>query len=492
MMIQYNQTDSPMSPQSFLRIIARRAKLMAALFFGIVITVVGATFIMPRTYKSEAKIIVNYQDDWEKLGAQMGTRTAYDLVASELSILKTRGIIEPVVHALNLGDDKKTPSSDLERAQMHEETVAQLRADLKVEREQDTNILVVSYGDRDPERAAAVVNEVVKQYIKRRPLISKDESALEFFDKLIKDLEGRIDVRDANSQDYKSREGVVLPEKQTQILYTTVADFDKEITRVCATRIGKESRLQAIRQQINSGYDISIPNTEAGNSLSKMEHLNELRKTLLALEMKKSSMSRKYTQKHPEMLVVGRDIENTKLSIKQEVNEIIRVEETDVRAMRAQETELKSSRDRVEASIADMTLKEYELDKRTHGVEQLKTVLNSLITQREQARAAARKKEYLVQARLLEAAAIPFKPASPNKRLYAALSLMLGFIVSFGAAFSVEYFDHSVHTAEDAQYCLGIPVLATIQDVQHQTLAQPKFVENNNIVFKELNQFVEN
>jgi len=139
-----------------------------------------------------------------------------------------------------------------------------------------------------------------------------------------------------------------------------------------------------------------------------------------------------------------------------------------------------------------MTLKEYELDKRTHGVEQLKTVLNSLITQREQARAAARKKEYLVQARLLEAAAIPFKPASPNKRLYAALSLMLGFIVSFGAAFSVEYFDHSVHTAEDAQYCLGIPVLATIQDVQHQTLAQPKFVENNNIVFKELNQFVEN
>ena len=113
-------------------------------------------------------------------------------------------------------------------------------------------------------------------------------------------------------------------------------------------------------------------------------------------------------------------------------------------------------------------------------------VLNSLITQREQALAAARKKEYLVQARLLEKAAVPYKAAAPNKRLYAALSLMLGFIVSFGVGFFVEYFDHSVHTAEDAHYCLGIPVLATIQDVQPRHLAQPEFVPNKNILFKEL------
>ena len=491
-MIQYNQIDSPMSPQSFLRIIARRFKLMAAIFSGIVVAVVGTTFILPPTFKSEAKIIVNYQDDWEKLGANMGSRSSYDIVASELSILKTRGIIEPVVRALNLDQTAKAPRNDLERAQQHEEAVAQLRADLKAEREQDTNILVVTYGDRDPERAAAVVNAVVTQYIKRRPLISKDERALEFFDKLIQDLEGRIDVLDAKSQDYKSREKVLNPEKQAEILFTTLKDFDQEITRVRAARIAKESRLQAFQQQISNGYEISIPNTESGNSQSKTEYLNELRKTLLDLELKQNTMARKYTQKHPEMLVAARDIENTKQSIRREVNELIQAEETDVRAMKAQERELERNQERVNSSIKDMSRKEYELDKRTHSVEQLKTVLNSLITQREQALSAARKKEYLVQARLLEAAAIPFKPASPNKKLYAALGMMLGFIVSFGAAFFVEYFDHSVHTAEDAQYCLGIPVLATIQDIQHQALAQPQFVANQNIVFKELNHFVEN
>ena len=69
---------------------------------------------------------------------------------------------------------------------------------------------------------------------------------------------------------------------------------------------------------------------------------------------------------------------------------------------------------------------------------------------------------------------------------------MLGFFVSFSAAFIVEYFDHSVHTAEDAQYCLGIPVLATIQDVEPQTLAEPTVVANEHITFKELNHVVEN
>ena len=134
---------------------------------------------------------------------------------------------------------------------------------------------------------------------------------------------------DAKSQDFKSREKVLIPEKQTQILFTTLADFDQEITRVRTERIAKESRLEVIRRQIKNGYEISLPNTESGNSLSKMEHLNELRKTLLDLELKRNSMARKYTEQHPDMLVAARDIENTKQNIKREVNELVRVEETD-------------------------------------------------------------------------------------------------------------------------------------------------------------------
>ena len=87
-----------------------------------------------------------------------------------------------------------------------------------------------------------------------------------------------------------------------------------------------------------------------------------------------------------------------------------------------------------------------------------------LVRQREEAKITASKKEHLVQVRLIEPAVVPYHPAKPNRPLFAALAFILGFVVSFGFAFFIEYFDHSVNSVEDAQYCLGLPILASISD----------------------------
>ena len=127
-------------------------------------------------------------------------------------------------------------------------------------------------------------------------------------------------------------------------------------------------------------------------------------------------------------------------------------------------------------SIAELSRKEYELGKQTISLDELKRVHSALVEQRERAFAASRKKQYLVQARILDAAIAPFEPASPNKKLYLSLGFLLALILSVTAAFFVEYFDYSVHTAEDAQHCLGLPLLATIHDVHPRMTRQLKFV----------------
>ncbi|NLP11540.1 hypothetical protein GX408_14180, partial [bacterium] len=47
---------------------------------------------------------------------------------------------------------------------------------------------------------------------------------------------------------------------------------------------------------------------------------------------------------------------------------------------------------------------------------------------------------------------------------YLSLAVLMGLLVAFGLAFFVEYFDHSVNTAQDAQDCLQMPILASIAD----------------------------
>ncbi|OPZ80962.1 MAG: hypothetical protein BWY77_00854 [bacterium ADurb.Bin431] len=59
---------------------------------------------------------------------------------------------------------------------------------------------------------------------------------------------------------------------------------------------------------------------------------------------------------------------------------------------------------------------------------------------------------------------MPQRPVSPNRPLWIALGLLLGLVVALGVAFFMEYFDHSVNSADDVHNCLGLPILATIGD----------------------------
>jgi hypothetical protein len=42
---------------------------------------------------------------------------------------------------------------------------------------------------------------------------------------------------------------------------------------------------------------------------------------------------------------------------------------------------------------------------------------------------------------------------------------LLGFIISFGSAFFLEYFDHSINTVDDARNALGVPIIAAIPNL---------------------------
>ncbi len=499
-MIEYSKYDSPMSTYSFMSIIYKRRKSILTLFLLIMVGVVGAAFVLPPVYRSSAKVMVNYQGDNEKahlLGlVQTNGRVSYDQIGSELVIMKMRSILEPVVRDLEM-DRKENNQNGLiavlakklglgKQAMAGEMNVpfnkalSGLSKKLNIEREKDTNVIQVSYENEDPVYAATVVDRVVREYIEQRPSLDRDTRAYEFFETQIQEIKKQIDELEQRGMFYKSRERVLQPDQQTQILFSSIADFDKELTRVRSERIATEARLNVIREQLDKGVDIAFPNTESTEKVGRLDYLNELKKTLLELELQKSSLEKKYTIKHPELALVLQDIETTRQKIRMEVEEIIRAEETSVRALKAAEQALAGRMNQVVYSVSELSRQEYELGKLTIGIDDLREVYSMLIKQREEARIAASKKEYLVQVRLLEPPIVAYKPVKPNKILFAGLALVLGVILSLGCAFFIEMFDHSVNTVEDAQHCLGLPILATIPDFErrHYKRLVPRLEDN--------------
>jgi uncharacterized protein involved in exopolysaccharide biosynthesis len=480
-MIQYSHQDSPMSPHSFLSVVAKRRGLILLVFLLTVVLVAVGVFVMPPMYKASAKLMVNYQIAIEKEHLlnlwQIQDKNYYERMSSEVAIVKMRSVLEPAVKELGLAEVLTHPSGD-EQVDF-DRAVEELKRRLNVEREKDTNVLVVSYEDRNAQRAAQIVDRVVTEYIRQRPGLDRDDRAYEFFDKQIEQIKVQIDEIEKKGMMYKSKEKVLSPSQQTAILFESLSSFDQELSRARAERIAHEAQLKVIREQLASEKDLIIPSTQSTNGMSQQGYYNNLKGTLLSLEIKKTTLLQKYTEKHPEVASITAEIEATRAKIKEAQEEIVQGEESASKALLAQESALAMSMNQVASSISKMSRQEYELGQLSIGIEDLRAVHSMLIRQREEARIANSQKEYLLQVRLLEPALAPRDPARPNKPLYLSLSVLVGLMLAFGVAFFLEYFDHSVNTVEDAQHCLQIPILASIPDFQAEPSRRRKQADSD-------------
>jgi tyrosine-protein kinase Etk/Wzc len=420
---------------------------------------------MPSIYKSEAKVMVNYQLDNDTAHLlslyRVHDNSYYDRLSSERLIFKMHSILEPVAKSLMGGEKKAENFADQKRLQ---EGIDKLKNKINVEREQETNVLLVSCEDQDPRLATTIVDRVVSEYIGQRPTLNRDERAYQFFDEQIKAINQQIDDIKARGMQYQQKEKVVDPDQQANILFQSIAGFDKELTKIRSERIAYESRVQVFREQIAQGQDLSIPTSGASESPSRFFYVNDLKNKLLELELEKTRLSQKYTENHPKIQEIAANIQATKKKREEEIHEILKAEEASIKALRASEEAIASRMNQVVNKISDLSKQNYELGKITVGIKDLESVLSMLIRQREEARIAAKKQENLVQVRLLEPAVVPNKPVKPNRLLFIGLGFILALFVSFGVAFFYEYFDHSVHTVEDAQNCLGLPILAVIPE----------------------------
>ena len=64
--------------------------------------------------------------------------------------------------------------------------------------------------------------------------------------------------------------------------------------------------------------------------------------------------------------------------------------------------------------------------------------------------------------RVIEFVELPEEPVSPNKKMNITITFLLGFMVSVGLVFLIEYFDNTFKNKEDLESELDIPVIGVI------------------------------
>ena len=457
------------SLRRFTTVFFKRKKLVLSVFSAAVLIVTAASFLMPPVYRASSKILVEKEGSADKsmlfrFNLPM-TAEGYDWIKSEMEIITSYPVVSGVIKELG-SDDLKLADRKNEDGLQFEKAVKKFLKRLSVDNMRNSNVIEVSYESKDPQLAAATSNRLIQQYLDHRSAIHDESKTYRFFETQMQVTEGKLSALEQRLSDYKNKEGIVSPETQAKILLNKLADYEKILTNVLTTRIGKEAKLSVIENQLRKREAlINIPATDVSDSPSREKYIVKLKSELLGMEIERGRLLQRFQPTYEDIVELEKQIEATKEIVKSEIQEIVEQEKTAIQALIAEEAALKKSIEEITQRIRSFARKEYEFAQLNRGIADNQEVYSMLLKQREEARISLAKLDRGVKIKIISPAVVPQKPIKPRKRLNVALGIFLGLMLVLGLALFVEYNDHSIYTPEDLEKLTGLSALGSIREI---------------------------
>ncbi len=453
----------------FLRVLFRRKRLIVAFAALVIATVAAATFLTRPVFRASAKLLVEREIDSEKtvlLGVSgQADYERYDWVNAETEIIRSLPVASRAMEKVGpMPERKVTSSAAVLQKRPTDQAIVEFLKRLRVENVPKTNVITVSFEAEDPTYAAAAANAVVEAYTTYRAQLYDQSAAYKFFQEQLRLADSSLRQLQQRQASYKQSAAMISPEAQRTILLNRLSDYESRLTEVRTSRIGKEARLEVLKQELARGK-VGVPSIESSDSPSREKHIAKLRGELLDLQMQREQLLTRFTPQYEGVRNLDKQIAATQRQIAEEVEQIIQMETVAIAALRSEEEALQSSIAAIKRDIQALAVQEYEFSQLSRGIDDNQQIYSMLLRQREEARISLAKMQRGVSARVISPAEAPLYPMRPRKRLNMALGLLFALFGSLSIAFLAEYFDHTVHEPAELEWRTGIPVLGSVREV---------------------------
>ena len=476
----------------------RQRRLVTLVFLGIFLGAILGALLLPPKYEAEMKILVNRErvdavvtpDPDNVNGPGIVPAVSEEDMNSEVELVKSRDLLERVVLACGLNEERKSPWNRLvERTGnivRHTETTTETRLARAVQDLQErlivdpmkkTTLIRVTYVSRDPRLSAHVLQTLATMYQEKHASVHRPPGTFQFFDQETQRYRAELAGAETTLNQFDSREGVIEAATQKQLVLQQLSQFEAGWQQAQAHAYEAKQRATALRAQANSTPQRQITQmAKIGNA----QLLANLESTLLTLQLKRTEMLSKYAPTYPPVVDVETQIATARRAIADAEESPVQQITTD--RLPAQDwiaTELaRADTDRAAMNAqADATAKVVQhyqaiaknLDEK--GTRQadlarnVKTAEDSYllyVRKREEARISdALDSKKIVNVSIAEAATVPALPA-----MHLGWMLIGGFfaasIVSVGTAYGVDRLDASFRTPDELNRFLDLKVLASI------------------------------
>ncbi|MBI5190992.1 MAG: polysaccharide biosynthesis tyrosine autokinase [Nitrospirae bacterium] len=465
-----------LSIQEYIRVLRKRKWAAIAAFLVIFLSIAVATFLTTPVYRATAQVFidpgVNAQLSFQQ-GPVPYENSAY--IQTQLGILRSESIARKVISNLQLEKEfsGKRPSPfsirgikgflGMEpRPKSEDELISEMTRKflkrLDVEVVKDSNLISVSYESDDPQRAAEIVNATVQTYIERNleMKVAPAREAMSWLDAELGNLKGKMTESTGSLQEFKREKGLIVTgESQTNISLQALTDLNSKVLTAEAARYEAEVKYQQVAKYAGDPDRLmSLP------SVMSNQVIQGLRAQLAGLNKDIAEQSKKFGEKHPQMIKMKGEAATLNKQVQQEVDLVVNSLKNEYDSALRNEHSLKAAlgRQKGEAMSYERRATEYELMKQ--DVEGSRNIYDTVLKKFQESNLMGNMSMTNVQ--FLDKAVVPANPYKPKKAVNIAFGLVLGAFSGIFFAFMIEFVDNTFKSPEEVETYLGLPFLGVV------------------------------
>jgi uncharacterized protein involved in exopolysaccharide biosynthesis len=432
-----------------IRILRKHRRGSLAIFVGILLLVMVAVQLAPKTYRSEAKLFVRVGRESVTLDPTATTGQMISVyesreneINSVIDVLQSRVILESIAEQLqaDLGSEE-TNSGAVGGPLQRDRMIRALEQSIEVIHSKKSNVITVTTKANSPEMAQRILKEMLAAFREQHLRINRTHGSFEFFQDQKHQIEEKLNGARSQLSEAKNSYGLVTVEGQRKSLEEQILTLEKALMENDRERLATKAELAAI-DEMKSQIPGEIQVQKVTGFFNDAKE--QTREQLHQLELEYQKLSAKYTDQQSQVRAVKAKIQAAKAILASEGPgsaqqtqarnpayqqiELARVEKVArIESLEAKQRVLNQQRAALKESLNELNQSEIHLA----GLEQeIKLHEESFKTYSEKLEQARIDQELeadrISNVNIVQPASLMLQPVSPKK----SVMLFLGFIVA--------------------------------------------------------------
>jgi len=488
-------TEEQIHLRDYLRVIQKHRWTVITVFAIIVITVVIHAFTATPIYEATTRLIIDKENpnvvSIQEVMAIDASGTDY--YQTQYKIIESRTVAREVIRRLHLDKSEEffpTPKDDLisnlkrsiketitfcrdsiasllrTEEETTSKTIAEYEPDsplvsdfisrIEVNPIRNSRLVDVNFQAKDPALAATIVNTLANAYIDQNL-----EIKLRAVQDAVKWLHNRIQEE---RKKVEKAEQALLRYKEKHFIVT---DFSSDVEKITAQKLAQLNtqvvEVESERVEAETRYKQAMALSSTPDMLDSIPEVlnNELILQIKSMEVelykRMSELSKRYGQKHPQMVAIESELKTLNKRKTQEVNRVINSLRNEYRVVLAKENSLKAALAKQKKDSLELNQKAIKYGVLRREAESARHMYELLIKRFKETSLTEDMKTGNI--RIIDRAEVLEDPVKPKKKLNVFLAIILGLFTGIGLAFFFEYLDNTIKIPEDVKQHLKIPYL---------------------------------